>query len=144
MKKEYCQCCGQPIMKHKHYFNKSLADILLNVSNKYGSNTPFHLQKGLSLTKNQYNNFQKLQYWGLVEKCFVSGQRQSGYWKLTEDVMGILNGERIPSYVSTFNNKVVEVSAETTTLNEAIGYYDIPETWAKRSEVAFETQLNLI
>ena len=141
--KEYCECCGQPIMKHTHRFSKSLAGILYLAAMKYDIDKPFHLQKDLMLTKNQYNNFQKLRYWKLVDKYYENGIRKGGYWTLTQDVMNVFLGQTIPRNIVTFNNKVVEVSDEFIELKDAIGTYDIPEIWAERSRPVFETQLNL-
>ena len=135
MKKEYCACCGQSIMKHNHNFSKALAGILISISQKYGPGEQFHLQKDLQLSKNQYNNVQKLQYWGLLIKYYDSNRiRKGGYWVLTPYAGQILNGNPICKTVTTFNNKIIESSRETTTLYDCIGFYDLPEVWAARAE----------
>ena len=147
VKKEYCRCCRQPIMKHKHSFSKSLANILLQACNRFKIGYAFHLQKDLKLTKNQYNNFQKLRYWGFVSKHFENGKRKGGYWFLTcEAVRVIKEGKLFAKKVITFNNEVLETEG-LICFKEAIGYYDIPEIWAERavpvennqSEFAFES-----
>ncbi|MFA5261723.1 MAG: hypothetical protein WC450_10900 [Candidatus Omnitrophota bacterium] len=67
------------MMIHQHVFSGALADILLIIARRYGPGEPFHLQKDFfDFTKNQYNNFQKLQYWGLVRKAYnLDGARMA-------------------------------------------------------------------
>lgn len=132
--KDFCSLCGQKILKNKHRFSRSLADLLLLTARKFGLNESFHLQKDLSLTKNQYCNAQKLQYWGLIEKHFESGKRAGGYWHLTKRAGEVLNGSSVAKWVITFNNQILEVSEERITLEQAIGYYDLPKQWAERQE----------
>lgn len=131
--KKLCPHCSQPIMEHKHTFSNAIAELFLAVAMSYGEEQPFHLQRDISLTKNQYNNFQKLKYWGVIEKHFEDGARRGGYWHLTEKARDVLNGEPVPKWVKTFNNRVVEKSEQEIFLTQAVGSYDIPETWAKRS-----------
>ena len=133
-KKHYCPHCGQPIMKHTHCFNKSLGSIICQVAKKFPVNKPFHLQKDMMLTKNQYNNFQKLRYWELVEKYYRNGIRQGGYWYLTNKAIDLFKGAKVPRQIITFNNKVMGCSDDNVGLSDAVGYYDIPEVWAARAE----------
>lgn len=132
-----CPTCGQQVLKHKHVFRKSLANLVEFTIKKTGPVHPFHLQKELNLTKNQYNNFQKLQYWGLVKKSFANGKRIGGFWQFTRSAVDLVNGGSVPAWVKTYNNQPVEYSTERTRLSDAIGFYDIPEIWALRSEPIF-------
>lgn len=52
-----------------------------------------HLQKECDLTKNEYNNFQKLRYFGLVKQVTEPGKQQSGFWALTIKGAKFLKGE---------------------------------------------------
>jgi len=134
-KKEYCKHCGSAIMKHRHTFSKVLANLLLKAANKFKEGIPFHLQNGLNLSKNEYNNFQKLKYWGLIWKCYENGKRKGGYWRLGPGVRELINGGLIAEWVKTYNNQVIESSTEAITLAEATGGYETPEQWANKSEV---------
>ena len=88
-------------MQHKHSMSKSMAEMFLKSNFK----EPFHLQKTSSLTKNQYNNFQKLRYWGIIEK----EESKSGWWRITSQGRLFANNKiKIPKSVWTFNNKVVK------------------------------------
>lgn len=129
-------------MKHKHIFSKALSHTFMKSIRQYGKHKPFHLQKDLLLTKNEYNNFQKLKYWDLIRKHFDNGVRIGGYWCFTDAASQFINGSRIPRWVMTFNNCVVEKAPayEHITLEDTVGYYDIPEQWAERAEPAFENE----
>lgn len=133
-----CPTCGHAIMRHKHRFSNSLAQIFIQLSSKFGERAPFHLQKDFTFTKNQYNNFQKLQYWGLVEKCFIKSQRVGGYWQLTHRADALLRGGDIPHFVVTFQNKVVEESEYKIRLEDSYGAYDLPKVWAERASNRIE------
>ena len=66
---EICQCCGHKTTIYKHTLNASMVSALAKLVEFYEKNKArANLQKDLALTKNQYNNFQKLQYWGLVHR----------------------------------------------------------------------------
>ena len=140
MKKEFCPHCTQPVMQHRQSFNVSMANMLLKVALRFREGQPFHLQKDLELTKNQYNNFQKLKYWDLIEKHYENGKRVWGCWHLTKEVREFFKGRPLRKTVTTFNNKVVEVSEETIELCEAVGHYDIPEIWAQNATPAITNQ----
>ena len=114
--------------------NKNLANLFMGLCKSYAKGEPFHLQKTLTLTKNEYNNCQKLKYWGLIEKHFKGGRRIGGCWVLTEIAEKVLRGGKIPVTVTTFNNKVVEASKEIMSLDEAVGFYSVPKVWAEKSK----------
>lgn len=111
-KKTYCTHCGQPTSRNKHSIARMLSNILMAVRH---FQVPFHLQKDTSLTKNQYNNFQKLKYWGLVAKDGCP----TGHWYITLCGKRFISGEiTIPKWVKTFNNRVVEESKEYVSVHD--------------------------
>ena len=60
-----------------------------------------NLQKDLNLTKNQYNNFQKLQYFGLVER-YKKG------WEIRQKGIDFIEGKiAISDKAMTFGGEVV-------------------------------------
>lgn len=138
MNKEYCPHCGQSVSSHKHSLSNNMAGIL----KKAASIGPFdfHLQKDLNLTKNEYANFQKLKYWGLVEKADVSG-----CWRITSHGFGFLKDEiMMPRWVRTFNNRVIEQSFDLVGIRdlqqEPFRYKRIEE-YAADSRPVFEESL---
>lgn len=138
--KQICPHCGQPMMKHTHCFSKALSNIIVTTMKKFPVKQAFHLQNDLALTKNQYNNFQKLRYWELVRKHYADGRREGGYWELTEKARDLINGGLIPRQVVTFNNEVCGYGDDHISLKDAYGYYDIPEVWARRATPVTEEE----
>jgi len=139
--KKICPYCKQSIAIHRHFFNGALADLLLSVAKHFKALEPFHLQRDLTLTKSEYCNFQKLQYWNLAQKAYKEHKRLSGCWVLTPNVEGLLHEQRvIPEWVGTFNNEVVSQSENMILFHEAAGPFSIPECWARRSVSMFQGQ----
>ena len=141
--KELCPTCQRPYMKNKHTFSKSLAQILLKVAHHWREGIGFHLQKDLELTSNQYANFQKLRYWRLVDYHYENHKHKGGYWHLTHNAQYALDGHPIHKTITTFNNKVIDVSQETVILKHVLGFYEIPNTWAKRADPVEHIQMEM-
>lgn len=60
---ETCSCCDHTVTAYTHILNKSLVEALIQLVDFYNvKKCKCRLQNDLNLTKNQYNNFQKLQY----------------------------------------------------------------------------------
>lgn len=132
--KEFCPHCGTPIegKPYTHSFTHSLGQTLKIIFWKMGI-TLFHPQKDFTereLTKNQYCNLQKMKYFGVLKQ--VEGK--TGYWILTD--LGadfILGLRKIPKWVETVDAEVVKRSVEHTSLEETIGFYQLPKEWAKEA-----------
>lgn len=62
---------------------------------------PANLQKDLNLTKNQYNNFQKLQYFGVVQRT------EKGWYPTVSGIEFIYGREKIPNRVATIESDVL-------------------------------------
>ena len=105
MKKEsVCPHCGAKMTAYWHSLSEMLCAALVHV---YRYEKPVNIAE-IGLTHNQVNNFQKLQYWNMVENL------GSGIWRVT------LLGEKfcqgkisMPKRVLTFRNKTVEFSQDT-------------------------------
>lgn len=140
-----CPTCGHRVMRNKHRFSRSLADILLKIAEKYTWGTPFHLQRDLNLTKNEYTNAQKLKYFGLLEKHHNSGGKHIvGIWIITPLGRRLIRGEqRIPEWVETYQNNVVDQARELTGIGEVKGTYYMPKMYAleqKAGQISKEQQ----
>jgi hypothetical protein len=130
MKKTFCPTCGQSTDRHKHTIARQLANVLLSVQH---FTVPFHLQKDTNLTKNQYTNFHKLKYWGLVSNRDVD----NGCWYITNTGRYFLQGKiKVPKWVMTYNNHVVERSDELIDVEYCRNFSD--KTYKKREEYAQE------
>ena len=110
MKKiEHCSSCGAKLVVYSHNLNSGLA-LGLSKLNKAGGASPL---RSLGLTVNQFNNFQKLQYWLLVTK---SGD-DSGVWIITKLGQAFLRGKPIPKTAMTFRNQIKGHSESMTTID---------------------------
>ncbi len=107
--KRHCEYCGACIESYKHRLSKglvsSLYDFALKVKNS--GNKVQHLSD-IGLNNNQFNNFQKLRYFELVEKSDKAGE-----WTITQKGRLFMAGQiGVESYAITFRNVVEEVSKD--------------------------------
>jgi len=103
--REKCSHCGTIIQSYSHSLNKPLVEALRQLYDKQadtkGLPKPLNLQSELNLTKNQYNNFQKLQYFGLVEHLKTG-------WVITIKGERFIEGQiAISDKAMTFGGEVV-------------------------------------
>lgn len=131
------------MMEHRHTMSYPMAAALRHL---YGYCLSHDLEAGanlkvLGLTRNQWDNFQKLRYWGLVERIFDAGtgRRLSGYWRVTELGKNFL-GSRcgIPRTVWTYRGEFVR--AENNAENSFVFFDDITDGYKLRSGYAQESQ----
>lgn len=122
-----CTCCGASMKIHKHSLSRGLVNTLIKFR-KAVLNQPhytfnrIHIPDDVVLTKNEYNNFQKLRYFGLVAKVRrPDGTREQGYWLLTRNGNAFCKGLKpISKSVQTFRNKIVERHPEKITILQAL------------------------
>lgn len=109
MPKETCPHCGAAMTEYVHSLTPGLVKSLVKFGEAIsckGTND-IHLQTEVDLTKNEYNNFQKLRYWGLVHHVDKSNIK-SGRWLLTKLGGQFLRNEiGMPKKVKTFRNKKI-------------------------------------
>lgn len=118
-------------MRHKHSMTRSLANILLDLN----FHADFHLQKDLDLTKNQYANFQKLKYWGLVKQV----KDKAGYWIVTQHGIAFANNVvKVPKNIFTFNNQVVRSEGPMVCIDELTDLWKNRESYISEMEPAFD------
>jgi len=93
----------------RHY-NRNRVHIRKEMADLQGA--PFQL------TKDEWTNFTKLRYFGLVAHADEKNRR-SGYWLLTLNGGRFLRGEIVvPAQVKTFRDKIVARSSKTIALLE--------------------------
>jgi hypothetical protein len=101
-----CPHCGAATVAYKHSLTLPLVSALQKLADNGGG--PINLQH-LGLTRNQWDNFQKLRYFGLVEQVpGDGGQTKTGVWQITD--MGrrfLLGTELVKRTVWTYRGKVV-------------------------------------
>jgi hypothetical protein len=132
MSDKLCEHCGAKTVKYKHTFSKALA---IGLYKLYQSgHTPINL-KNLALTRNQWDNFQKLRYWGLVAQAHrEDGTRLNGEWFITPlGVDFIEKGTAIKKSVWTYRGVATEFEGDTCF------FFDVHETeYKKRTQYAVE------
>ncbi len=98
------------VKTHKHVLTPGLVKTLVKFYKACcaGNNEVNPATIGLSTT--EYNNFQKLRYFGLVAKVKVAGIHKKGYWLTTHRGAEFLkNRISLPKYVYTRNNHLVDL-----------------------------------
>lgn len=65
--------------------------------------------KDLGLNHTQWDNFQKLKYWGLVRQSYENGVRCRGVWEITRLGRNFLAGfAQVNRFVWTFRDQPVD------------------------------------
>ncbi len=75
-----CPCCQGSVQAHRHSLSSGLLAGLKRLGETEAGEANL---EDLSLTRNQWDNFQKLRYWDLVEPVKVNGKGKTGIWKIT-------------------------------------------------------------
>lgn len=123
-----CPCCNSEIVVRKESLSKGLVSTLVKFYMEcrlYGTDE-LHLQDETDLTKNQYNNFQKLQYFHLVVKT-----NRTGVWKITREGIDFIEAQTmIAKNVYVFRNRIVETDGPMVTLSDYRSYLP-DEYWNK-------------
>ncbi len=114
---KFCEHCGAKTVEYKHTFSESLAVGLFKLYSAGGG--PINL-KDLSLTRNQWDNFQKLRYWQLVGQSYrKDGTRMSGYWHITSvGKIFIESGYGVYKSVWTYRGDPVRFEGDTIFFND--------------------------
>jgi hypothetical protein len=122
---EKCPECDAGTKKHKHGLSGNLIEGLDRLYRHAG--LKFANLRVLDMERVQWDNFQKLKYWGLVEQLKV----KSGEWRVTPKGEAFLRGRlKVPSSVITYRGIFVEYEGDD------IGPEDAVEEWKHRPEYA--------
>ena len=117
-----CEKCGSALIPRTERLSKGLVITLIKFVEaiKLKGINEIHLQSEIELSKNEYNNFQKLRYHGLVHHAKLpSGDRKPGYWIMTLNGGRFLRNEiMISKDIVVMNNSIVDRGAETVKIND--------------------------
>lgn len=118
MQSDRCPHCNAKMVVYKHQLNKGMVLALLVIHDRGGLIEFYEFNH--ILTYIQRNNFQNLQYWGLVEKVKdADGSRRRGKWGLTGLGYDFIYGEKkVPIRVQTYRSSTVSQSPETVFIND--------------------------
>lgn len=128
MSESDCPTCGAKTVEYKHGLSLPLVAGLVRLYRSGGG--PVNL-KDLGLTRNQWDNFQKLRYFGLVVQVYEDGRRRAGMWRITR--MGQLFVEGTvsrPKHAWTFRGVLQRYEGEHLYIHQVGGLYKSREEWA--------------
>ena len=128
-----CHNCGAKMVTYKHTMSVPLIQGLYKLAKAGGG--PINL-KQLALTRNQWDNFQKLRYWGLVARSFHSdGTRRAGVWELTDQgslfLAGVIN---VRKSVRTYRGEFKKWEGGRTTVQRVYEGYRKREDYVSDQE----------
>lgn len=111
-----CDHCGAKMVEYKHSFSKALA---IGLYKLYQSGAVSINLKHLGLTRNQWDNFQKLRYWDLVNQTHrPDGTRLNGEWNITQlGINFIERGIGIRKSVWTYRGEPLRYEGDTCFFN---------------------------
>lgn len=129
--KKCCPTCGASMVVHRQRISKGLAKLLIQFKSKVVEldRNEIHLQKDLSLTNNQFGNFQKLRYHGLIAKVYDEETKlhKTGYWLLTRKGNQFVKGQiSTAQSVFTFRNQLVGKSVYCVFISEVLDDENLP------------------
>lgn len=133
---EACPHCGQEMRKYWHTLTPGLVNALVKFGKAVGKKgrNSIHLRADMDglpfeLTRDEWSNFTKLRFHGMVAKDRNAGQ---GFWLLTARGASFLRGDtRVPSKVQSFNNQTVAHGGELIGLRD-VYKLDLPHFEAVR------------
>jgi hypothetical protein len=99
------------MVEYKHSFSKALA---VGLRRLYEAKSSVNI-KELGLTRNQWDNFQKLRYWGLVEQVkHEDGRHASGVWAITKSGVDFIEHDTaIRKSVWTYRGSTIRFDGDT-------------------------------
>jgi len=110
--KKYCQCCGASMNTHTHSLTKGIVNGLRKFAEKSGGK-PLNL-KHAELTRNEWDNFQKLKYWKLVVQ---TDGIKNGVWQVTDVGHQFLSGRiNLHKKQVTYRGKVMKSDGDLITI----------------------------
>lgn len=133
-----CECCGAKLVEYKHGMSKSLAESLVVFERSiHNALTKARILRGSGLNHSQACNFQKLKYWGLVDKISGKDYRsgEAGRWYITKKGYQFLMGAiEIKKNAITYRGKVVAFEGADIDITKASGGWKYRDEYAKEAE----------
>jgi len=124
---EHCRECGAKKVIYRHRLNKGLVTGLRALYDAGG----VAKLSSLNLTVSQHNNFQKLRYWGYIEK------QGKSFWRITRPGNLFIRDECFArEIVRSYRGERMESPADENVvrIGEVIPGYQKPEDYIRESE----------
>lgn len=128
-KLRHCLCCEFSLGKSGHSLTKGMVIALMKFANacvklnvREGNPRQTIERAGEQLELDEYANWTKLRFFGLVAKYKENGVHKKGWWLVTRNGWAFLRGEyRVPVQIKTFRNRIVGKSEQTLSMAEIYG-----------------------
>lgn len=124
-----CPCCTQLAKVHKFKFYSGTAMLIMRMRGMCDRSPDgwVHARRDFAAVgiNIDHFNFYKLKHWGLVVAKAASDdedKNSSGYWKLTPLAIDFIERRcAIPTHVYFYDDRVLRMSKERITIDEALG-----------------------
>ena len=118
-----CPVCDASLKEFWHPLTPLLARALVKAYKHVSSVRENRFGRGeIELTQDEYSNFTKLSFHGLIAKYKTDGKHERGYWLLTaRGALFLKNEMRVPVRVKTFRNHVIEHDDNLVNIAEVMG-----------------------
>lgn len=136
-----CPHCGAKMQDYWQRLSPGLVNTLVKFRQAIlvKKENKVHVPNEVVFTKNEYNNFQKLRYHGLVAKVKdKEGNRVSAYWLITRRGNQFCKGEiTVPEKVKTYRNKITEYGQRKVNIGHVL---DKMPYWDKKEDFMMDFQ----
>jgi len=140
-----CYHCGHIKVAYVSYLSKQLVRALRKLVDYYDdTKKSCNLQKDIDLTKNQYNNFQKLQYFNLAKRSDI------GWFPTIQGIEFIKGKEEAIDMIATIESEVLDFDHEAWKTHNSkpkpVMIWDIDkDSWKQKVEYQAEKsqQINI-
>ena len=113
-----CPYCDAKMVEHKHGLSKGLLRCLVKLAKAGHGDQNLN---DLGMNYSQQSNFQKLKYWGIVEKADPNCAK-GGEWRITERGWSFVKGEiALQKSVFTYRGAVVGYEGKKLLIEEITG-----------------------
>lgn len=131
---ERCPHCGAKMNRYRHVLNRGLVSSLIKLAQAGGQAK----MSSLDLSYNERNNFQKLQYFGLIRK----NEDMAHVWIMTDKALNFLRaGLKIESVVWTFRSKLIDAPpGEKVQMKSVDGFDSLPANWRDSLDYSDDAQ----
>lgn len=128
-----CELCGAKMVEYKHGLSKGLMRVLHKVIQACDGRIDEFEFKDIKLNYNEGSNFQKLRYWGLIEKV-GDADGKGGIWKLTEKALSFSQGNlTLQKFARTYRGNWVAYEGENVGIEEITGGWKYRPDYAREA-----------
>ena len=130
MAKKVCEHCGASMVEYKHGLSEGLVTGLIRIAK---IEKPINI-KELRLTRNQWDNFQKLRYWDLVVQA-NGGKLKGGVWAITMKGLDFVKGKiSVPKSVWTYRGGFLRYDGEEVRIHVIVNGYKFQDDYYNESK----------